>query len=540
VTLFRLALRSHRTGAIATAAIGALSGLLNSVAYVQVAGATPAERSAFAHSMEVVGKQLSYILPAPIQLDTMGGYLTWRAFSAVAIVYAVWAMLAATGAGRGDEEKGLTEAWLAAGVSRARWLATRAAAFVAAAIASIVVTGAATAAGAAVSNDPLSLGPLAAELWPILVLAAWAFGAGLVVAQLVTTRRAASVAAGLAIVALFSLNSPVRAGADPGPAKWLSPFYMFDRSTPLLAGGAVDWSATSALLAVAVALFGLALWAFGRRDIGGALLRVRPTGGHEARRRPAADPLLRMPILAQIDQQRVWIAGWAIAMAVLAYFLASLARTIVDGFKEIPAMQVYLERAGIGGYADVVGVIWFSTALLLIAIFVVAQVNAWAADDGDGRLEAMLAAGASRARIVFERLAALLVAAGIVAAVSSLGVYIASKAFDIPMPVDRLILATALVLPVVFALGAVGHALVGWRPRVAVVLIAAVAVISYFTLEFVPLFQLPDWVSRTSFFVLYGTPMTSVDWAGAATLMAIGVAGTAGALVAMQRRDVGR
>jgi ABC-type multidrug transport system permease subunit len=152
----------------------------------------------------------------------------------------------------------------------------------------------------------------------------------------------------------------------------------------------------------------------------------------------------------------------------------------------------------------------------------------------------VLAAGASRSRIVLERIAALLVAAGIVAAVSSLGVYVASKAFDIPVPADRLILATALVLPVVFALGAVGHALVGWRPRVAVVLIAAVAVVSYFTLEFVPLFQLPDWVSRTSFFVLYGTPMTSVDWAGAATLMAIGVAGTAWALVSMQRRDVGR
>ena len=540
MTLLRLALRSHRTGAIATAAIGALSGLLNSVAYVQVAGATPAERTVFAHSMEVVGQQLSYILPPPVQLDTMGGYLTWRAFSAVAIVYAVWAMLAATGAGRGDEEKGLTETWLAAGVSRGQWLATRAAAFLAVAIASIVVTLAATGVGAAVSNDPLPLGPLAAELVPLLVLTVWAFGAGLVVAQLVTTRRAASVSAGLVVVAVFSLNSVVRAGGDPGAAKWLSPFYVFDRSTPLLAGGAVEWPATAALLVVAVALIGLAVWAFGRRDIGGALLRGRAAAGHEPRWRPASDPLLRIPVLAQVDQQRVWIAGWAIAMAVLAYFLASLARTIVDGFKDIPAMQVYLERAGIGGYADVVGVIWFSTALLLIAIFVVAQVNGWAGDDGEGRLEAVLAAGASRSRIVLERIAALLVAAGIVAGVSSLGVYVASKAFDIPMPADRLILATALVLPVVFALGAVGHALVGWRPRVAVVLIAAVAVVSYFTLEFVPLFQLPDWVSRTSFFVLYGTPMTSVDWAGAATLMAIGVAGTAWALVSMQRRDVGR
>jgi len=203
-------------------------------------------------------------------------------------------------------------------------------------------------------------------------------------------------------------------------------------------------------------------------------------------------------------------------------------------------MQVYLQRAGIGGYADVVGVIWFSTALLLIAIFVVVQVNGWAADDAEGRLEIMLASGASRVRIVVERIAALLIAAGIIAAVSSAGVYVASKAFDIAVPLDRLTVATALVLPVVFALGSIGHALVGWRPRLAVVLLAAVAVLSYFTLQFAPLFSLPDWVSRTSFFVLYGTPMTSVDWAGAATLMGMGIVGTAAALSALRRRDIGR
>lgn len=536
--LFRLALSSHRTGAIATAAIGAIAGVLNAVAYVSVAGATRAERAAFAHSMEIIGQQLSYLLPRPVQLDTMGGYLTWRALSAVAIVYAVWAMLAATGAGRGDEEKGLTETWLAAGVSRARWLGTRAAAFVVAAAISLVVTLAATALGAAIANDPLPLAAMAAETLPLFALTLWGFGAGLFVAQLVTSRRVASVTGGIVIVALFTLNSSLRAGADPGALKWLSPFYLFDRSAPLLADGSVDVPASILSLAVAAVLVGLSVWAFGHRDVGGALVRGRAASGRP-RWRPAADPLLRIPVLAGVDQQRGWILGWAIAMAVLAYFLASLARSIVDGFKDIPAMQIYLARAGIGGYADVVGVIWFSTALLIIAIFVVAQVNAWAADDAEGRLETMLAAGASRGRIVLERIAGLLVAGGVVAAVSSVGVYVATKAFDIPVPGDRLVVATALVLPVVFALGAVGHALVGWRPRLAVLLVAAVSVISYFTQEFAPLFGWPDWVGRTSFFVLYGTPMTSVDWGGAATLMAIGIGGTGLALVSMRRRDVG-
>ena len=539
MTLFRLALRAHRTGAIATAAIGALAGILNAVAYVQIAGATPADRLAFAHSMELVGRQLSYLLPPPVHLDTMGGYLAWRDLSVVAIVYAVWAMLAATGAGRGDEEKGLTEAWLAAGVSRARWLGTRAAAFVVVAATSLAVTLAATALGTVIANDALPVANVAAELLPLFGLALWCFGAGLFVAQLVTARRVASVTGAIVIVALFTLNSSLRAGVDPGAVKWLSPFYLFDRSAPLLTGGSVDGSAVLICLAVGAALVGLSVWGFGRRDIGGALIRGRAASG-QPRWRPASDPLLRLPVLASVDQQRGWILGWALAMAIFAYFLSSLARTIVDGFADIPAMQVYLQRAGIGGYADVVGVIWFSTALLLVAIFVVVQVNGWAADDAEGRLEVVLASGASRTRIVLERIAALLVASAVVAAVSSAGVYVASKAFDIAVPADRLVIATALVLPVVFALGAIGHALVGWRPRLAVTLLAAVAVISYFTLQFAPLFSLPDWVSRTSFFVLYGTPMTSVDWGGAATLMGMGIVGTGAALVSMQRRDVGR
>jgi len=97
-----------------------------------------------------------------------------------------------------------------------------------------------------------------------------------------------------------------------------------------------------------------------------------------------------------------------------------------------------------------------------------------------------------------------------------------------------------IVLPVVFALGSVGHALVGWRPRAAGLLIGALAVLSYFIEQFQPIFQWPDWVGRGSFFVLYGMPMTTVDRGGVVTLIAIGIGGTGLALRSMQRRDVGR
>jgi ABC-2 type transport system permease protein len=539
VTLFRLALRAHRSGAFATAAIGAIAGMLNSFGYVQVAGATHAERVAFAQQMELLGRQLAYLLPRPIALDTMGGYLTWRNFGSIAIVYTVWGLLAATGAGRGDEERGLTEAWIASGVSRVRWLVARAAAFLVAAIVSLAVTCGLTAVGAAVASDPLPLGALALEGVGMLAITLVGFGLGLVLAQLTTTRRAASVASGAVLVALFVVNSTLRAGADPGPITWLSPFYLFDRSAPLLRNGTIDGAGTLILFATAAALVALAAWAFARRDLGGALLGVRRSSGRSIVR-PSADPLLRRPVLALIDQQRWWLAGWAMGLAVLGYFLTSIARTILDSLAGIPTMRLYFERAGIAAYTDVVGVIWFGTALLLISIFVIGQVNGWAADDAEGRLEAVLAAGASRSRVVLERIAALLVAGAIVALVSSGGVYVATRAFDIAVPADRLLVATLLVVPLVFALGAIGHALVGWRPRVAVALLTTVAVASYFIQEFGPIFDLPEWVRDASLFVLYGTPLTKVDWAGPATLTAIGAVGTALALTGMRRRDVGR
>ena len=79
MNLFRLALRSHRTGAIVVAAISGLAGLLNGVGFIQLAGTSPAERLAFAAQMEVLGKQLSYLLPAPIQLMTVRVRHPWCA-----------------------------------------------------------------------------------------------------------------------------------------------------------------------------------------------------------------------------------------------------------------------------------------------------------------------------------------------------------------------------------------------------------------------------------------------------------------------------
>lgn len=539
MTLFRMALRSHRTGITVMAVIGALTGALHAAAFVQLAGTTAAERAAFGREMAILGKQLVFLLPDPVQLDTLGGYLNWRASGFLGLNFAIWAILAASGIGRGEEEKGLTEHWLATGVSRHRWILTRTAAYAVAAAIALAVTLVVTDLPVLGTADALSAGSLALQGIVLLGVTVAAFSIGLVVSQFVLARRAAGSLGAMVVVALYELDAGAKAGLDIGPLADLSPFALAGRSRPLLADGSFDVAATVALYAVAAALVVLCTLAFLRRDVGDVVLRFGGASTGRAVMRPSGDPLLRAPVLALVDQQRWWLVGWTTGLAALAWFLASLARTIVDSMLAIPSLAAYVQRLGVSAYADFVGVLWFGTGLFILSGLAVAQVSGWATDDAEGRLEATLASGASRTRVVLERIAALLVIVGIVTGVSSAVVFAVATALGITLPGDRTVLATALTLPVIFAFAGIGAALVGWRPRAAVVLLGTVAVASYFLQQFAALFEWPEWVGRMSIFTLYGTPMSKDDWGGIATLVAIGVAGTAVALVSMQRRDVG-
>ena len=101
-------------------------------------------------------------------------------------------------------------------------------------------------------------------------------------------------------------------------------------------------------------------------------------------------------------------------------------------------------------------------------------------------------------------------------------------------------LGTGLAVAVVFAFGGLGAAGVGWRPRMTVTLLGAVAVTSYFVQTLAPLFDWPGWVSDLSIYALYGNPVSrSVDFARSGALVGIGIVGSLVALAAMSRRDIG-
>jgi len=539
VTLLRIALRLGRMGAIATAALGTVGAIAQPLAFATLAGNTPAERAVFGQQMELLALQLTYLLPLPHGLGTMAGWIEWRALGFLEVVVGFWAVMAASGAGRGDEERGLVEHWLAQGVSRGRYIGLRIVAFAALAMAASTLAVGAAGVGAAIVNDGVPAGALALQGVALVGLVLCCYAVALLAAQFVTTRRGAITLGGAVLLILYLVNVVDRNGAEVAAIRSLSPFWLYDQNHPLTAGGVLDLSSTLGLFAAAAAITVLAVVAFVRRDLGAPLVRRTPRDARPTVR-PAGNPLLRVPVLAILDQQRVSLVAWTAVVAALGLFFLSFTRTLVDAMLATPSFRVYMERAGIATYTAFIGLSWFSALVLLVSLYAIVQANGWAADDQEGRLEIFAAQPISRARIVVERLAALLIGAAVIVAASSLALLIGAASADISLEVGRVVVGAALTLLVAFAFGGLGAAGVGWRPRLTLGILAAVAIVGYFVQELAPLFQWPEWLANLSVYALYGNPvMTSIDWAREATLLAIGAAASFAALIAMQRRDIG-
>src|SRR5436305_95248 len=127
--MVRIAWRLQRVGLIGMTALGVFYGLLQVAAYKSAAGPTTASRIAFGHQMQTFGRTFTFLLPLPIRLETASGYVQWRIYGGLGLLFAIWAVLSAVGAGRGDEDRGLVEEWLSAPVGREQYVAVRFAAF---------------------------------------------------------------------------------------------------------------------------------------------------------------------------------------------------------------------------------------------------------------------------------------------------------------------------------------------------------------------------------------------------------------------------
>jgi ABC-2 type transport system permease protein len=539
MTAVRLSLRLGRWGLLGFSILTFAASLIQAVGFYQIAGHTAASRAAFAQSMSQLASQLTFILPPPAGLDTVGGYVEWRSFGGLAILFAVWALMSGSGAARGDEERGLVEAVLATGLTRSRWLASRVIAYAFTTFVGALAGGLGLVAGVAGGHESISLVPVLEICVALAALGLSCYSLTLLVAQL-TGARIATAAAGVVLLALFLVNRLSQTFTWLASWRWISPFHYYDLNQPLAPGGAFDGRATLTLLGIAMVGAAVAGVVFELRDLGAPLARW-PSRHRPASYEPSRSPLWRIPVLRGLYERRAGLVTWAAGLAAVGVLFVYLTKTVIQPMLSIPTLSQFF-GGFVGGqlYTTFLGYLWLTFAQLLFAAFAITQVARWSAEDSDGRLELILSTPRSRASVVVERAIALTVGAALVAAVSGVAVAVAAHYQAMEVSRERLAEGTLLLVPFALVFAAAGAVLAAWNPRAAVGLLGGLAFASYLVDELGPLFKWPAWVQDLSAFKLFGTPLsTGIDRSGLVIMVAIIVVGFGASILLMERRDVG-
>jgi putative exporter of polyketide antibiotics len=489
--------------------------------------------------MTQLASSLTLILPPPARLDTVGGYVEWRSFGGLAIVFALWALVSASGAARGDEERGLVEAVLAASLTRFGWITSRLTGFAAASFVAAAFGGLGLVFGAINGGESVSLRPVLEQSLALAALGLSCYTLTLLVAQL-TSARIATAAAGVLLLALFLLNTLSRTFTSLISVRWLSPFHYYELNHPLVPGAGLDAPALAVMLFIALVAGGSAAAAFGWRDLGSPLLRP-PVPSQPTTYDVSRNPAWRLPVLRGLYERRVGLLVWAAGIAFLGAIFVSLTKTVIQPLMSIPALTQFFGGFVQGRlYTSFLGFFWLSTAELLFAAFAIAQVARWSAEDSDGRLEVTLSQPQSRAAVVVERAVVLALGAAVIAAVSGIVVGIASHNQGMDISGQRLAEGSLLLVPFALVFAATGSVLTAWNPRAAVGLLGAFAFASYMLAELGPLFRWPAWLQDFSAFKLFGMPLSNgIDRTGLLTMVAIIIAGFGASILLMERRNVG-
>lgn len=197
--------------------------------------------------------------------STFNGFVAVEFFAWVPILLTVIAIIGGTAAIAGDEGAGTLDLLLAQPVRRSRLLLERSAAL-------IVVLVVAALAGlpgfllaSAFVDFPIGLGNITLAILNMLPLVFLFLALSVLGSAALPSRSAATMLSVAVVVITYFFNLIGAASEQVRILQKFSPFYWADASHVLLHG--FDWLRTGIFLALTVALFGLALLAFERRDV---------------------------------------------------------------------------------------------------------------------------------------------------------------------------------------------------------------------------------------------------------------------------------
>lgn len=376
-------------------------------------------------------------------------------------------------------------------------------------------------------------------------------GTALLISQFTHERGPAAGATGALLLFFIVVDSFHRVIPNTEWISQLSPIYWYNLSKPLIPSYGTDFGALALQLGLALVLTGAAIWLFVRRDIGD----VVPLPGwlrHVQREKPPSQELpagdwslgsVFSRSLGQIAMATFW---WTIGLAVFSAWLVVLVEQMAGQFQKLaetnPMFTRILDQLGGSGAAfndTLLSLMFFFLPLLLMA-FAVTQVNRWAADEDDGRLEMVLATPQSRQTVMLARFAAVATATVVVAVVTLGAILVAAAAAGVTLDTANIVAASLGIIPLALFVAAIGYLGAGWLRTAADTGLLSFVLAGWFFITFIgPELKWPDFVQRISIFYYYGTPVVhGLNFGDIGLIVLLGAVALAVATLRFTRKDI--
>ncbi|MEX2183510.1 MAG: ABC transporter permease subunit [Chloroflexota bacterium] len=526
---------SRRAGLIA----GALAGLF------MLATATPfalefvtvESRAQLAAQMGSLPAVIRGLLGEPINIETMGGFLSWRVGNILPVMLGLWSVLALSGTLAGEASRGSLDLLVSTQHARRsialQKVAGHVTVLVVAMLIAAVLIWVAGVAFAVLPGDEIAfadaLGQVA--LYGLLMLAAGA--ASFAAAPVLGRTRAVAIGLialfGMYLIAAYASLSPTIDALSP-----LSWYAWTAGHRPL--AGVADWPSLGLLAAVTAALLTAGVVAFERRDLGAtvaiAWLRM-----------PSLPAGVRGPFVRQFADRAGIAAAWGIGVGAYAALIAASADAFTESLKNIPGIVEYVKLL----YPDIdltqpsgiLQLAFFAFGSLMVGLAAATFLAGWASDETRHRLDLVLSTPLSRVgwavRSGLGVMAAIALTAGMIGFL--VAVAVAGQGGDVSGPIGGALtlgLAAMMFAGIGFAFGGVIRASLA-APA------AAVAVVATFILDTLgEALDLPNVVLDLSIYQHLGQPMAGTY--GSVGMVAAGAIAAAGLAIGawgLQRRDIG-
>jgi ABC-2 type transport system permease protein len=517
-----------------------MAGLLGGVMFV-VGAAIPQVFSTEAARADVVRLAndlgvASGVAGKPINVGTLGGYISWKYGPVFMIIASLWSILALSSTLAGEAQNGSLEFVAVSPFGKRRIALEKLAAHLTVMALVLAILAVASWSTAAIFGKLPSdaIPPVAAigfALW--IGLVALVFGGLALVLSPFVGRGAAAAISGAALFAGWILNGysatvpAFRIPADLTPWAWTA------NHVPL--GGQYDWGSLVVTAIVAIVLLAVGLEAFVRRDLGSSSALPSPNA-------PRALRGLGGPFGRSFSERLPVALWWAVGLGVFGLAMSGASRSVADSFAQSPDIEKTFRTifpnfdvATAGGLLQLL----ISLAFIVVGFAAATLVSGWASDESSGRLEMLLSTPLARSRWAVSSglgvYAAIAVMTAVVAAGIGIGALGAGSDAMTPM-------AGTLTLGLyAAALAGVGFAVGGFRTSIAAETVALVVVATYLIDLIVPALSLPDWVHQLALTAHLGQPMIGAwDPAGVVACLILATVGLGVGGWGMRRRDVAR